>query len=189
MIEIVVVILVISFTINFLFGTLNPFYVVVSGSMIPNLNIGDLLVIDHNYSYNNLKVGDIIVFNTPGVNNKGQHLTVVHRAADIITLPNVLGGGGGGVASNSKGHSGSSDSIVKIIRTKGDANPSSIRLLDYPIRQQNYIGKVVYVVPKVGLVTMAIRPPINYIIIGSIVIASVYYIRRYTNNNKNNNDK
>ena len=69
--SVVVVILVISFTIHFLFGTINPFYVVVSGSMIPNLNIGDLLAIDHNYNYNSLKVGDIIVFNTPGVNNKG----------------------------------------------------------------------------------------------------------------------
>ena len=47
--SVVVIILVISFTIHFLFGTINPFYVVVSESMIPNLNIGDLLVIDHNY--------------------------------------------------------------------------------------------------------------------------------------------
>jgi signal peptidase I len=97
--------------------------------MVPNLNIGDLLVVDHNYNYNNLKVGDIIVFNTPGVNDKGQLLTIVHRVADIITLPNVLGSNGG-VISNSKGHNVSSYNIIKIIRTKGDANPSSVRLLD-----------------------------------------------------------
>jgi len=93
--SVVIVILVISFTIHFLFGTINPFYVVVSGSMIPNLNIGDLLVIDYNYSYNNLKVGDIIVFNTPGVNDKGQHLTIVHRVAEIVTVPTIERGGGG----------------------------------------------------------------------------------------------
>jgi signal peptidase len=172
----IVVILIISFTINYLFGTFNPFYVVVSESMVPNLNIGDLLVVDHNYSYNNLKVGDIIVFNMPGVNSKGQHLTIVHRVADIIILPTALGGGS--VISNSRDHSGGNYNIIKIIRTKGDANPSSIRMLDYPIRQQNYIGKVVSVVSKVGLATMAIRPPINYIIIGAIIMVAVYYIRR-----------
>jgi signal peptidase len=134
--------------------------------MVPNLKIGDLLVVNHNYNYNNLTVGDVIVFNTPGVNNKGQHLTIVHRVADIVTLPIVLGGYNG------------SHNIIKIIRTKGDANPSSIRLLDYPIRRQNYIGKVVSVIPKLGLVTIAIRPPINYIIIGAIVIVTVYYTRR-----------
>jgi signal peptidase len=171
--SVVVVILVISFTIHFLFGTINPFYVVVSGSMIPNLNIGDLLVIDHNYSYNNLKVGDIIVFNTPGVNNKGQHLTIVHRVAEIITVPTIKRGSGGSSDQNN-------NNIIKIIRTKGDANAGSIRLLDYPIRQQNYIGKVVYVIPKVGLVTMVIRPLIKFIIIGAIIIAIVYFIRRQT---------
>ena len=170
--SVVVAILVISFTIHFLFGTINPFYVVVSGSMIPNLNIGDLLIIDHNYSYNSLKVGDIIVFNTPGVNDKGQHLTIVHRVADIITVPGIERGGSNNDQNNNH------NSIIKIIRTKGDANPGSIILLDYPIRQQNYIGKVVYVIPKVGLVTMVIRPPINYIIIGAIVIVIVYFIRR-----------
>lgn len=174
--SVVVVILVISFTIHFLFGTINPFYVVVSGSMIPNLNIGDLLAIDHNYNYNSLKVGDIIVFNTPGVNNKGQHLTIVHRVAEIITVPTIKRDSGG--SSDQNNNNNNNNKIIKIIRTKGDANPGSIRLLDYPIRQQNYIGKVVYVIPKVGLVTMVIRPPINYIIIGAIIIGIVYYIRR-----------
>ena len=176
--SVVVIILVISFTIHFLFGTINPFYVVVSESMIPNLNIGDLLVIDHNYSYNSLRVGDIIVFNTPGVNNKGQHLTIVHRVAEIITVPTI--GIGSGTGSSDQNNNNNNNNNIKIIRTKGDANPASIRLLDYPIRQQNYIGKVLYVIPKVGLVTMVIRPPINYIMIGAItIIGIIYYIRRH----------
>ena len=174
--SVVVIILVISFTIHFLFGTINPFYVVVSESMIPNLNIGDLLVIDHNYSYNSLRVGDIIVFNTPGVNNKGQHLTIVHRVAEIITVPTI---GIGRTGSSDQNNNNNNNNNIKIIRTKGDANPASIRLLDYPIRQQNYIGKVLYVIPKVGLVTMVIRPPINYIMIGAIIIGIIYYIRRH----------
>ena len=98
-------------------------------------------------------------------------MTIVHRVAEIITVPTIKRGSGGSSDQNN-------NNIIKIIRTKGDANAGSIRLLDYPIRQQNYIGKVVYVIPKVGLVTMVIRPPINYIIIGAIIIGIVYYIRR-----------
>ena len=48
-----------------------PFYVVSSGSMIPNLNVHDLVIIKNIHSnaddtsFKNLKVGDIIVFRTP----------------------------------------------------------------------------------------------------------------------------
>jgi signal peptidase len=158
----------VSFGFKIIFGLYNPFYVVASGSMIPNLNIGDLLIIRHNtsdtantpYSFNNLKVGDIIVFKTLGVNNERQHLTIVHRVAHIFTARDENGNN------------------QRIIVTKGDANPGSIRLLDYPIMQANYIGKVVYVIPQLGLVTQVIRPPINYIIIGVIVIALIYLIRK-----------
>ena len=36
------------FGFKFVFGLYNPFYVVASGSMIPNLNVGDLVIIRHN---------------------------------------------------------------------------------------------------------------------------------------------
>ena len=60
-------------TIRYLFGVDNPFYVVSSGSMIPNLNVGDYVIIKHsdsnsiddNFSFNRLKIGDIIIFKTP----------------------------------------------------------------------------------------------------------------------------
>lgn len=162
------------FGFKFVFGLYNPFYVVASGSMIPNLNVGDLVIIRHNtnsissssndnspYSFNNLKVGDIIVFKSPGTDDNGQHLTIVHRVAKIAIDK----------------RDGSSS---KVIRTKGDANPSSIPLLDYPLREANYVGKVVYVIPKMGLITQLIRPPINYIIIGFTVITMVYYLRKTT---------
>jgi signal peptidase I len=72
------------FGFKFVFGMYNPFYVVASGSMIPNLNIGDLVIIRNNtissginnnnpYSFNNLKVGDIIIFKSPGTDNNGEH--------------------------------------------------------------------------------------------------------------------
>jgi signal peptidase len=65
-----------------------------------------------------------------------------------------------------------------IIRAKGDANPSSISSLDYPIYQQNYIGKMVYVVPQFGIITHIFSPPVNYIIIACGLIVVVYFIRK-----------
>jgi len=52
------------------FGTENPFYVVSSGSMIPNLNIFDVIVVQGNVPYDHLKIGDIIVFNRPNGHDK-----------------------------------------------------------------------------------------------------------------------
>jgi signal peptidase len=142
----------------FAFGVLNPFYVVVSGSMIPKLNINDFVIINHNIPFNSLKVGDIIVFKTYGTDpDSGQHMIIVHRVAEIIT-------------DQSNGH--------KVIRTKGDANPDSIPGVDYPIFQQNYIGKVDYVIPKLGIITNILHPPTNYILIVFILGGLIYYLRK-----------
>ena len=123
------------------FGTENPFYVVSSGSMIPNLEIFDVIVVQGHVNFDQLKVGDIIVFNRPDGHDK----VIVHRVAEILNK----------------------DPLV--IRTKGDANPGSIPGTDFPITKGDYIGKVVYVVPQIGYVTRILTPPINYIIIAVIV--------------------
>ena len=161
------------FAIQLTFGIINPLYVVASGSMIPNLNIGDLVIVNHNIHFDKLKLDDIIVFKTPGENDKGEHVTIVHRVVEIIknNIPLIKRGGVGEHQDNKE---------FVVIKTKGDANPYSIPYLDYPIRQENYIGKVVYVIPKVGLIIRAIAPPVNYIIsIGVIaIIVLIYYIKK-----------
>src|SRR5438105_8857998 len=123
------------------FGTENPFYVVSSGSMIPNLNVFDVIVVQGNVPFEHIKVGDIIVFNRPD----GHDRVIVHRVAEILN-ENPL-----------------------VIRTKGDANPGSIPGTDFPITKQDYIGKVEYVIPQIGYVTRILTPPINYIIIAIII--------------------
>jgi len=123
------------------FGTENPFYVVSSGSMIPNLNVFDVIVVQGNAPFDHIKVGDIIVFNRPN----GHDRVIVHRVAEILQK----------------------DPLV--IRTKGDANPGSIPGTDFPITKQDYIGKVEYVIPQIGYVTRILTPPINYIIIAVII--------------------
>ncbi len=122
------------------FGTENPFYVVSSGSMVPNLNVFDVIIVNGNSPFDQLKLGDIIVFHA-----SAEDKVIVHRVAEILSQD------------------------PRIIRTKGDANPGSIPGVDFPIAKQNYIGKVVYVIPQIGYVTRILTPPINYIILAVIV--------------------
>ncbi len=126
------------------FDTNNPFYVVSSRSMVPTLEVNDVLVVRDGGSWDTLRVGDIIVFDRPD----GEDRVIVHRVAEI--------------GENSAGE--------RVIRTKGDANPASIPGTDYPIREENYIGKVVYVMPGAGVITKIISPPVNYIIIAIILV-------------------
>ncbi|MDX1533257.1 MAG: signal peptidase I, partial [Nitrosopumilaceae archaeon] len=92
---VVVGVLVIWIGLQVIFGTQNPFYVVSSGSMIPELQVFDVLVVNGNEPFEEVQVGDIIVFNRPS----GHDRVIVHRVASII------------------------DENPLTIRTKGDANP------------------------------------------------------------------
>ena len=132
---------------RFAFGTNNPFYVVSSGSMIPVLNVGDILIVKDGNTFNSLKVGDIIVFNRP----QGGDRVIVHR---IIEISDRFG--------------------EKVIVTKGDANDGIIPGTDFPIREKDYIGTVAYTVPKIGLVLKYLNPPVNYIIIAGIIGILIY---------------
>jgi len=134
-------VLVIWIGLQVVFGTQNPFYVVASGSMIPVLQVYDVLVVQGHEPFEEIEVGDIIVFNRPSDHNR----VIVHRVASIL------------------------EDDPKTIRTKGDANPASIPGTDFPITEEEYIGKVAYTIPQVGYVTQLLKPPINYVIIAIVV--------------------
>lgn len=134
-------VLVIWIGLQVAFGTQNPFYVVASGSMIPVLQVYDVLIVQGHEPFEDIKVGDIIVFNRPSDHNR----VIVHRVASII------------------------DDDPKTIRTKGDANPASIPGTDFPITEEEYIGKVAHTIPQVGYVTQLLKPPINYVIIAIVI--------------------
>ena len=141
-----IVIVVISIAIIWIglqayFGTSNPFYVVSSGSMYPQLAMYDIIVVTGHAQFNDVTVGDVIVFDRP----KDKAKVIVHRVvAEVGDDP-------------------------KVLRTKGDNNQDSIPGTDYPITEENYLGTVVYVIPQVGFITKILQPPINYIIIAVIV--------------------
>ena len=154
---IVIGVVLIWFAVKVVFNVDNPFYVVSSGSMIPVLNIGDILLVKDGNTFDTLKIGDIIVFNRP----EGGDRVIVHR---IIDMSNRFG--------------------EKIIITKGDANQGLIPGTDFPIREKDYIGTVAYVVPKIGLVLKYLNPPVNYFIIAGIVGILIYTNFRKRNDEK-----
>jgi signal peptidase len=98
-------------------------YIVKGSNMYPNLRQNDVVVADRNIPFAALKIGDIIAFRIAGTTDQGQHEIVISRVAQIVHDNHGL----------------------RVISTKGDANTESIPFLDYPIRDQNYLGKVVYV--------------------------------------------
>jgi signal peptidase len=123
------------------FGTENPFYVVASGSMIPKLQVYDVLIVQGHVQFEDVQIGDIIVFDRPS----GQDRVIVHRVVSIT------------------------DDDPKTLRTKGDNNVASIPGTDFPITEKEYIGKVEYVVPQIGYVTQVLKPPTNYILIVLVI--------------------
>ena len=132
------------------FGAQNPFYVVSSGSMYPELAMHDIIVISGHMLFEDVKIGDIIVFDRP----KDHDRVIVHRVVAVV------------------------DDDPKTLRTKGDNNQNSMVGTDYPITKEEYIGTVVHVIPQVGFITQILQPPINYIIIaviiGVMVIRQIY---------------
>jgi signal peptidase len=147
----------------------NPFYVVSSESMVPTLMVGDLVVLRNGidgsgFSFYDLQVGDIIVFHSEDEGGR----TIVHRVVEIYREDDA-------------------EAQDRLVKTKGDNNPVSYEVLDYPIREADYYGKVVSNIPKVGLVTM---PPYNYIIaVIAAGLVSVTGIIAYISSRKENKKK
>ena len=158
------------------FGVSNPFYVVSSGSMYPELKEYDIIVITGHKAFEDVNVnsppllggegdgcqadgqvldGDIIVFDRP----KDHKKVIVHRVCSEMSYD------------------------PRVLKTKGDNNQSSIPGTDYPITEKEYIGTVVHVIPQVGFITKILQPPINYIIIA--VIVGIMVVRQiFQNKNK-----
>ncbi|MEM3073744.1 MAG: signal peptidase I [Nitrososphaerales archaeon] len=147
----ITIILVIVFwaSLTFALGTSNPAYVVSSGSMIPALNVGDIIIVKDKDTFQSLKVGDIIVFHSPS----GDGRVIVHRI-----------------------YSMASDQYGVAIYTKGDNNyaPDS-----WVVRESHYIGKVILTLPYIGRITSIIQPPLNsFLILFFIALIFIAELKR-----------
>ncbi len=124
----------------------SPVYVVVSKSMVPTLQIGDL-VITESVPFSSIHVGQVIVFVTPTTSGTCYGLTVVHRV----------------VAITSQG-----------LITQGDdraTNPHPDEPNSWPpVPAQCVKGVVVLAVPYLGLISMSIPYPWNYALVGLILL-------------------
>ncbi|HET6641092.1 MAG TPA: signal peptidase I [Nitrososphaeraceae archaeon] len=130
------------------------FFVVVSESMRPKLNTGDIVIINpsanQDITFASLKIGDIIAFEEPKQEAQAESKKiVVHRVHKI--------------SENLNGD--------RIVTTKGDANHSPIEFVDFPITKDKFVGKVGHSIPYMGLfliyvdiVLRIIFPPILYIL-------------------------
>jgi len=112
----------------------------------------DIIVITGNQPFEDVKVGDIIVFDRP----KGHNRVNVHRVVAVV------------------------DDDPRTVTTKGDNNQSSIPGTDFPITEKEYTGTVIHVVPQVGYITKILQPPINYIII--VVIVGIMVVKQILKN-------
>ncbi len=134
-------VIVIWIGLQVVFGTENPFYVVASGSMTPELNVYDVLIVQGHVPFEDIQIGDIIVFDRPS----GHDRVIVHRVVSIT------------------------DDNPLTLRTKGDNNVASIPGTDFPITEKEYIGKVEFKIPQIGYVTQVLKPPTNYILIVLVI--------------------
>lgn len=100
-------------------------YTPISGSMVPTLNIGDLLIIQGRQNaetiYAHSDDGEIIIFYNP---NNPDGIPIVHRAIDKYQIDDVW-----------------------YIETKGDHNNYKD---PWKVTENYLIGKVIFVVPMLG---------------------------------------
>jgi signal peptidase len=108
--------------------------------MAPQLNIGDIIVVQDGTTFNTLKVNDTIVFHHPAIPSK----VVVHRVYEILE----------------------EDGQRKIV-TKGLRNP----LPDpWKVTEREYVGKVIFTIPKLGYLNTLIQPPLNFTLVAFFII-------------------
>jgi len=127
----------------------SPVYVVVSKSMVPTLQIGDL-VITERVPFNSIHVGQVIVYQQPTPSGSCPNpggLTIVHRVVEVTNSGLI---------------------------TQGDdrrTNPLPDEPYEWPpLPAQCVKGVVALAVPYLGLVSMLIPYPWNYALVGLILV-------------------
>ncbi len=125
-------------------------FIIVSPSMVPNINVNDAVVIFRN-NPKNLKIGDIITFSSSDPNYSG--LTVTHR---------IIG-------------KELTDSGRYVFRTKGDNNNAEDPAL---VDESKIFGKVFFRIPKLGYIRHLLTTSYGFLILialpaGAIIVYDV----------------
>lgn len=124
----------------------SPVYVVVSKSMVPTLQVGDL-VIAEKMPYSSIHVGQVIIYVPPNQFGGCSGETIVHRVVNVT-----------------------SSGLI----TQGDdrrTNPRPDEPYQWPpVTPQCVKGVVVLAIPYLGLVSMLVPYPWNYAMVGLILL-------------------
>jgi len=135
-----------SYVINSRVGGIQVYDVYPTPSMVPTLEVGDLVVVQ-SVPFSSLQVGDIVVFSPP--NGAGGCLSedIVHRIVNIVN-----------------------DTLY----TQGDnriTNPRPDEPDSWPPVTPNCVhGEVMFALPYLGKISEAFPPPLNYILVAIIII-------------------
>lgn len=133
------------------FGTLTPVMVVPSTSMLPTLNVGDLIVV-RGVDVTTIKPGDIIVFNVPQPYDRYTPSPMVHRVFDVRF-------------ENGK----------PVFTTKGDNLPSPDGWL---LPAENVIGVCVWRIPYIGYPVLFLRTPYGIATVAAILMLIILLPQR-----------
>ena len=132
-----------------------PLLTVASGSMIPTLNVGDLIMVQGVMNASELRAapkpeGDVIVFRSPRVEGE----LIVHRA-----VYKEFDEGEG----------------LWYVRTQGDANsgPDTWGL----VSERDLVGKVIGKAPLIGYIPLKIRTPEGIVFV--VVLIALILVAEY----------
>jgi len=129
-------------------NTETPVMVVPSRSMVPTLNVGDIVFV-RGADPSTITVGTVIIFQSPSGS-----IDIIHRVVGIAKMGDTL-----------------------YFQTKGDNNPAPDPWSP-GVPEQNVKGVLVGRIPYVGYVTLALQGPLGIILIAFLIflmIAFEYY--------------
>lgn len=137
------------------------YYTVLTPSMSPSYNVGDVVFV-HIEGPDNINVGDVITFNPS--NDSEAYLT--HRVSEKIDDYKNTG--------------------VTCFKTKGDANDSEDGFL---IDQSRVVGKVVFGIPGLGYIIRFVQLKWYIIIaITVMIIVFIFLLKYYFKDDKQNDE-
>lgn len=126
-------------------STESPIMVVPSTSMVPTLNVGDIVIVK-GVDPNTITVGTIIIFRSPAGS-----IDIIHRVVGIVKEGGTL-----------------------YFQTKGDHNPGPDPWSP-GVPQENVKGVLVTRIPYIGYVTLTLQGPLGIILIVFLIFLMVIF--------------
>lgn len=138
-----------------------PIIIVSGSSMRPTLSPGDLVLVS-NVPINELNVGDIIVYKSyDSLYNKTSNKSDLINPNEVLVIHRVI-------------NITRDNNNFIFLTTRGDNNFSNDTK---PVTESNYVGKVYFVIPRLGSIITLFKEPVVIAIIIIVTIISYLYYR------------